>query len=388
MKANKERLTPIVSGEVLIVDDIAENLQVLGNILTERNLDVSFASNGKQALEAVAYEAPDLILLDIAMPEMDGFEVCRCLQDDPNTQHIPIIFLTAKTESESIVKGFELGAVDYVTKPFNHAELVSRVFTHLELNHSRQLIEQQNDQLRQQNVELQELNATKDKFFSIVAHDLKNPFNTLIGFSELLLSNYANMPSDKIQRFHDYIHKASQQGFNLLENLLEWSRSQTGRLKWKPELFKLENVAIQVEELLAGTADSKSINLQKAIDSNIRVYADPNMIMTVIRNLVSNALKFTDKGGVVTISATAESNEMENITVTVSDTGIGISPEDQEKLFRLEHHHTTLGTEEEKGTGLGLLLCKEFVEKNGGKIWVESKPGQGSHFRFTLPAKT
>lgn len=369
--------------EVLIVDDISENLQVLGNILSERNLDVSFASNGQQALDAVEFEAPDVILLDISMPEMDGFEVCKRLQANPTTKDIPVIFLTAKTESESVVKGFKLGAVDYVTKPFNAAELVSRVFTHIELNLSRKLIKQQNQKLQKQNNDLQELNATKDKFFSIVAHDLKNPFNTIIGFAELLITK-KDMKPEKLSRFHQYIYDSSQKAYSLLENLLDWSRSQTGRLQWKPDNINIAAIACEVIDLLAGTASNKAIELTLKVEDPLYVFADGNMITTVIRNLVSNALKFTKEGGFVKIISASKNNMIE---ITIEDSGIGISEENIKKLFRIDENVSTTGTAKEKGTGLGLILCKEFVEKNNGNISVESKIGQGSKFIFTLPKK-
>ncbi len=368
--------------EVLIVDDVPENLQVLGNILNENELDVSFASSGQQALAAVAFEPPDIILLDISMPEMDGFEVCQRLKSNPETKKIPVIFLTARTSSESIIKGFELGAVDYVTKPFNASELVSRVFTHLEVYKSRQLIQKQIKELEQKNKELHELNATKDKFFSIVAHDLKNPFNTLLGFTDLLVNNYKKMSEQKVARFHQYIYKTSKQGFTLLENLLEWSRSQTGRIDWEPINSNLKMVSREIVELLSINAKNKKIDLQNHISADITVFADPNMIKTIMRNLISNALKFTKKGGKVTISATK--NE-KMATVRVTDTGIGISSKVQNKLFRIDQSFSTLGTQDEKGTGLGLILCKEFVEKNNGEIWVDSELDKGTTFYFTLP---
>lgn len=385
------------TNQVLIVDDIPENLQVLSNILYEKGIEISFATNGKQALETIAYNPPDLILLDISMPEMDGYEVCERLKKSPETIDIPVIFLTARTQTEDVIKGFEIGAVDYVTKPFNASELVSRVFTHLELKKSRDIIDRQN-------MELKELNATKDKFFSIVAHDLKNPFNTMMGFAELLLMNFERMEKEKVKKFHRLMYKASKNGFDLLENLLQWARAQTGRLQWEPSEIDMKILVSQNFDLLNSNAQNKNIALVSKITQPLTCFADGNMISTVLRNLISNAIKFSKPGGQIIVSAktftkivpvvTDEADEQEDkptekevefAEITVSDKGVGMKEKDIKKLFRIDVHHTTPGTNEEQGTGLGLILCKEFVEKNGGSIRVESTFGKGSDFIFTIP---
>ena len=361
--------------EVLIVDDIPENLQVLSNILHEKGIDISFSTDGKQALEAVKFNKPDLILLDISMPVMDGFEVCENLQNNPETKEIPIIFLTARTQSEDVVKGFKIGAVDYVTKPFNSSELVSRVFTHLELKKSRDIIKNQNQQL-------EELNAMKDRFFSIIAHDLKNPFNTLIGFSELLIENFYDYDEAKTLRYLKLIANSSRQGFALLENLLQWSRSQTGRIKIKRKKQALLPIVEEVFELYQTGADRKSINIIIDVPKDLSAVFDKDMIHTIVRNLVSNAIKFTHENGEVVVRAEQKD---ELVVFSIKDNGTGMSQEIKEKLFRIDVSHTSPGTNQEKGTGLGLILCKEFIEQNQGEIWVESEQDKGSVFYFTLP---
>ncbi|MCP4345005.1 MAG: hybrid sensor histidine kinase/response regulator [Desulfobacterales bacterium] len=356
--------------KVLIVDDVPKNIQVAANILQEQGYQMAFAQNGKTALSLVQSNKFDLILLDIMMPGMDGFEVCEQLKKDPATSNIPIIFLTAKTDTESIVKGFESGAMDYVTKPFNGSELLLRVKTHLELNHTKE--------------KLREANATKDKFFSIIAHDLKNPFNAVLGLANLLTDQYDAFDERKKKVIIQDICQSSEQGYKLLENLLDWSRMQTGKVEWNPDKIDLYTYAFENTAFLKSNADSKKISLVSNIDRGAMVYADPNMTTMIIRNLVSNAIKFTKEGGEVTISS---KNNGDHEEVTVSDNGVGIKDENKEKLFRIDVHHSTLGTSKEVGTGLGLILCKEFAEKNGGEIWVESEFGKGSNFRFTLPKK-
>ena len=232
---------------------------------------------------------------------------------------------------------------------------------------------------------LRELNATKDKFFSIIAHDLKNPFNDLMGFTQLLSMNIDKYDKSKIESFVRIIHQSSKLAYNLLENLLDWSRTQTGNLNFEPEGILIKDLIKENIDLLESTASNKNIKIYPEIDCDLSVYADKNMIRTVIRNLISNAIKYTNQGGFIKITV---NNAGRYCKVNVSDNGIGISTENISKLFRIDESYTTVGTEREKGTGLGLILCKEFVEKNGGIITAESEIGKGSSFSFTIPLTT
>lgn len=245
-------------------------------------------------------------------------------------------------------------------------------------------LELANLKLQESEKDLIELNATKDKFFSIIAHDLKNPFNALLGFSELLQNNFDSYTNEEKKEYINVIYESSQSLFKLLDNLLQWSRTQTGTLNYYPELFGLFPVVNQEVEHQQVNADKKKIKIKVLVEENTLAYADKNIISTVIRNLISNAIKFTDIAGKIEIQARETDN---NIEVSVSDSGVGIEPEDLDKLFRLDGSLTTKGTANEEGTGLGLILCKEFIERNNGKIWVVSKKGKGSTFLFTLPKK-
>jgi len=244
-------------------------------------------------------------------------------------------------------------------------------------------IENQRDELENQRKELEELNNTKDKFFTIIAHDLKNPFNTVIGLSELLMERYDTYDSKKIKEFISQINKFSNNAFNLLDNLLQWAKSQTGRLQIKPQKTDLFELANENLNLLKGSAAKKGIILTSIVDLGMYAYIDRNMISTVIRNLVSNSIKFSRKGDRITLLSFSKDDYH---CFSVADTGIGISNENLSKLFRIEENVSTQGTEEEAGTGLGLIICKEFVEKNGGTIWVESKVNEGTTFSFSVPA--
>ncbi len=382
--------------KILIVDDVAKNIQVVGNILQSHNFDIYFANNGKNALRQIRINTFDLILLDVMMPEMDGFQVCAEIKKLKHAKDTPIIFLTAKTDIESIVKGFESGGVDYITKPFNSIELLARIKTHLslrdaqtnllkknkEIEKQKKVLETAYEKLKKSEEELQEINIAKDKFFTIIAHDLKNPLNSLIGFTDLLLKGDGNLEDIAVKEIYQLIHNASKYGFNLLENLLEWSRSQTGRLNIKRTRFNINEIIAETIDLLQSTAQKKGISLKNTTQTECFVFADKNMINTVVRNLISNALKFTDKNGKITVSSTEKDNKY---IISIKDTGLGIKEKDLNNLFRIDKNVSTLGTEQEKGTGLGLILCKEFIDKNKGKIFVESKYGEGSNFFFELP---
>ncbi len=257
------------------------------------------------------------------------------------------------------------------------------LYGYIQKQRSNKKLELANAEIRRQNEQLQQLNATKDKFFSIISHDLKGPLNSLTSFSGLLINYFDSLSKEEIQALAKDLDKSLKNLFALLENLLEWSRSQTGAIEFKPEAFDLAELVQQNIELLTAQAGTKGIKLEYSNPQLLIVRAHKNSVTTVIRNLISNAIKFTPKGGTITLTA-SKSNE--EALVSVTDTGVGISKEVIDKLFRIDAKHSTKGTADEKGTGLGLVLCKDFVEKNNGNIGVQSEEGKGSTFYFTLPA--
>ncbi|MDM8559348.1 hybrid sensor histidine kinase/response regulator [Candidatus Parabeggiatoa sp. HSG14] len=359
---------------ILIVDDNPENLAVLGSIVAENGYTPRFAPNGAMALVSVKKKRPDLILLDIMMPDMDGFEVCRRLKQDATLADIPIIFLTAKTEKDDVIAGLELGAVDYVTKPFNQKELTTRVNTHLEFQATK-------EELREALAAKEEALATKNKFFSIIAHDLANIFCGSIGLSNILSKQSEQNEASETDKLLGLIQHNLNKGYGLLRNLLDWSRSQTGKINVTPDILKIKTVVDQNISLLKNNATAKDIKLSSTVGSTL-VFADEQMLNTIIRNLLSNAIKFTPVNGKIEVSSQEEGNMIE---VSILDTGVGIKPQNIDKLFRIDVSHSTRGTAKEEGTGLGLILCKEFVEKNGGTIGVESEVEKGSRFYIRLP---
>lgn len=243
-------------------------------------------------------------------------------------------------------------------------------------------VECQAKELEKQRTELEALNTTKDKFFAIIAHDLKNPFSTVLGLSELLAREFETFDSESLKSFITQIYKYSNNTFNLLENLLQWSMVQTGRMPLRPKMVNLNHIIDENIDLLSGNAANKSIKISKQICPDCSAYVDANQITTVVRNLLSNAIKFTATEGEIIIKIDSIDEFWQ---ISIKDTGIGISEKDQKKLFLIGSNPSTTGTLQETGTGLGLILCKEFVERNGGKIWVESLLGKGSTFYFTTP---
>jgi signal transduction histidine kinase len=237
-------------------------------------------------------------------------------------------------------------------------------------------------QINESAIKLRELNASKDKFFSIIAHDLKSPFNSIIGFCDLLVEQVKNKDIERITEYANIVIKSSNKAMDLLMNLMEWSRSQTGRMEFNPEYFDLVSCINKTIQFYAEIAIQKTITIKNMLPHQASVLADKEMISTVLRNLISNAIKFTMPGGMIVVSATEKQNE---IIFSVSDNGVGISKKSIKKLFQIDQSYSTRGTKEETGTGLGLIICKEFVEKHKGKIWAESEEKIGSTFYFSLP---
>lgn len=230
--------------------------------------------------------------------------------------------------------------------------------------------------------ELKNLNASKDKFFSIISHDLRSPFNSLLGLTEFLTHSYDEMNPSDIKNSILNIYNSAQQVYNLILNLLEWSMLQSGRLKVEKSIINLAELGMEIMNLYKEGANNKRLELVNHMNDSIFIYADKYMIDTIVRNFVSNSIKFTNPGGKIIIKGMINGD---NAEVSVTDTGIGINPEDQKNLFRIDEQTRRDGTANEKGTGLGLILCKEFIEKNNGVLWVESEEGKGSRFSFTVP---
>jgi len=366
-ETNEVRSNPAI----LIVDDLPKNIQIVAKFLTDEGYNLFFAQNGEAALKLIKSRSFDLILLDVMMPTMDGFEVCSEIKKNDDIKDIPIIFLTAKADEQSFSKGFALGGVDYITKPFNPVELLTRVKNHIKL--------------RQHEKELLNLNKTKDLLLSVISHDLKVPFYNIISLGEMLLGNFESVDNLTKKEIIANIVESSRSSYNLLDNLLNWTRLQTGRIAFHPERVDLNQVIGEVMSFIRSQAMNKEVHCEVESLEEIYLNADVNMLQAIIRNLVSNAIKYTPRGGSVILKTMKDGRK---IKIVVSDTGIGMSKEKSGQLLTNQQIESTPGTENEPGTGFGLLLINEFIKIHNGDLEIESTLKKGTSFIITLPVDT
>lgn len=364
--------------KILIVDDVMSNVLLLKVLLTNEKFQIATASNGRQALDQVTKEKPDLVLLDVMMPDMSGFEVSQQLKANPETAEIPIIFLTALNSTADIVKGFQVGGNDFISKPFNKEELIIRVTHQISLIAAKRIIVAQTEELRKTII-------GRDKLYSVIAHDLRSPMGSIKMVLNMLI---LNLPSDTIgPEMYELLTMANQTTedvFSLLDNLLKWTKSQIGKLKVVYQDIDMVEVTEGVIEIFSMVAELKKISIRLETPSKLDVHADIDMIKTVIRNLLSNAIKFSNEETEILVTV----QEQEDMAVvSVKDSGCGIDEENQKKLLHTDTHFSTFGTNNEEGSGLGLLLCQDFVIKNGGRLWFTSAKGEGSTFSFSIPLK-
>ena len=363
--------------KILIVDDVVSNVLLLKILLTNEKFQVCTASNGTMCIEQAKKEKPDLILLDVMMPDMSGFDTAVVLKKDPETQDIPIIFLTALNSPSDLVKGFQVGANDFLTKPFNKEELLMRVMHQIQLVAAKRIIVRQNDELRRT------IN-NRDKMYSVIAHDLRSPMASI----RMVLNLAVNVVSpeavgEEIFSLLDKANRESEETHDLLDNLLKWTKSQTGRLNVVYQDIELDDVIPGVVDIFHMIAEMKKIKLQYLpSDEKLTVRGDNDMIKTIIRNFLSNAVKFTPEGKGIEVFYRREGDFAR---ISVRDHGVGIAPDRVESIFH--KGETTYGTGGEEGSGLGLQLCQDFARKNGGDAYVESVLGEGSTFSFTIPLK-
>lgn len=365
-----------VKPTILLVDDNANNLQILAKNIMSQNYRISIASSGKKAIELAQRIKPDLIILDILMPEMDGFQVCHLLKSNDWTSHIPVIFISALHETENIVQGFNVGGIDYITKPFRKEELLARISTHLELKHAK-------DILLQQKNELQKLNDLKNKVFSIVGHDLRGPIGGINKMLKLLIDNFEKTNPEKLNKSLVAIQNATNSSYLLLENLLMWGNSLSGKTPLKIQKIKLHKVITEEIEILNEILQQKSIHCQMNVDREMEMYADENMLRTCIRNLISNSIKFSFENSIIEISA---HQPLKYTYINIKDYGTGMTTEQITDILNKDLNTSTLGTNKEKGSGIGLSLVQEFIEKHGGRLNIESKVGLGSLFQLVFPS--
>ena len=306
--------------KILVVDDIATNAMLLKAVLGRAKYRIVTATGGHEALEQVEREKPDLVLLDIMMPDMDGYEVMRRLRADPRWEDLPVIFLTALNNTRDIVKGFKLGANDYVSKPFNHEELITRVAHHIFIAASKRTILEQSEQL-------QRTMRNRDRMYSVIAHDLRSPIGTLkMVFNMLTLNITEQMAGAENIEMLKMGNDITENTFMLLDNLLKWTKSQTGRMNTVFQEVDLAEVVLFAGKIADLVASAKGITVEYELPASAKVRCDVDMIKTIVRNLLSNAIKFSHEGGRVIVSM---SETATHVLVSVRDFGKGIRQEDQ-----------------------------------------------------------
>jgi len=345
MQAAKTHKKPTI----LIVDDTPENLQLLGTMLMQHDYQINIAQDGMQALKAVEHLTPDIILLDIMMPELDGLETCRRLKASEKNKDIPIIFLTAKAQEEDIVEGFALGAVDYITKPFNVSELLSRVQTHLELKFNREMLKQMGEEHRE--------------LLHILCHDLANPLNAIISMLQLI--NTDSLPT----KMHEMLYLAAENGLEIIDLVRKMRKLEEYQVP-----LETVNLAIAVEtsvSMLQRRFSDKGLYLQVRVPPDLAVKAEyTSLVNSILNNLLTNAIKFSFPSSEIRIQAEQIGTE---IQLSIQDHGIGMPPSLLQDLFEVSKATSRKGTAGEPGTGFGMPLVKKFMETYGGRIAVHSK---------------
>ena len=360
---------------ILIVDDKEENLAALVAALGD-DYEVSVACDGESALETIDIISPDLILLDVVMPEMDGFEVCRRLKADTATSAIPVLFLTSLSDSAAKTRAFAAGAVDYITKPFDIAEVRARVHTHL-------VIYLMGLELEEQKERAVENAKMKAEFLATMSHEIRTPLNGILGMTQLLLET--SLTSKQLE-LTQTISDSGNSLLTIINNILDNSKLEAGKLELENIAFQPRKLVESVRVLLAGRVAEKGLHLYVEVDNAVpaAVIGDPNRIRQVLMNLLGNAIKFTQTG-FICISLVLGSEGM--LFFSVTDTGIGIRKEDRKRLFKEFSQVDSSISRKYGGTGLGLAICKKIVTVMQGKIGVKSELGKGSEFWFEIPAE-
>jgi light-regulated signal transduction histidine kinase (bacteriophytochrome) len=361
-----------LQGDILVVDDTPDNLRLLSAMLTRHGLEVRKALTGQRAIAAAQAAPPDLILLDIKMPEMSGYEVCQRLKADPATQDVPVIFISALDDALDKVRAFGVGGADYITKPFQEAEVLARIAHQLGLRCLQEQLKAQNDELVRSNREL-------EQFASVVSHDLQQPLQSILGYTRLIELKYPEIRDSPAQPHFQSILEASYRMQQLIQDWLTYAQAGQSPPSFAPVPVNalLEQVVLNLKMALTETeAELTYGELPTVMGNDVQ-------LVQLFQNLISNSLKFTRSGvpPKITISAQPQAQQW---LFAIQDNGIGIASEHLEQVFTA--FHRLHSAKVYPGSGIGLTTCQKIVERHGGQIWVESQPEVGSTFYFTLQA--
>lgn len=352
---------------IYIIDDNPMNLMLTSNTLEGFGYDAKTALSAEDGFKLLEEQVPSLILLDISMPVMNGYEMCRLIKQNQNWAEIPIIFLTANNQTEDLVEGFNVGGVDYITKPFKREELFVRVSAHLEIAESRKTIV--------------EMNKSRDKLYSIIAHDIRSPLSGILQTVDAIDQGYFDPTSDDFKEIIHHLKERTQETSTLLNSLLQWTRMQDKAIQLQPANVFIKAIIKSCVELMHQNASDKQIRIELDCADDQLAWCDEVSMHTVFRNLISNAIKFSPIGGLIRISVSSDDVFTK---VDIADNGVGMSAETIDKIFNQNMHHTTTGTKNEQGTGLGLMLVKDFIKKNNAMLNVSSVPNEGTVFSIKM----
>ncbi|MBD2091180.1 hybrid sensor histidine kinase/response regulator [Microcoleus sp. FACHB-1515] len=375
----------LTKGNILIVDDTPNNLRLLSSMLTQQGYEVRSAISGAVALMAVRTVHPDLILLDISMPKMGGYEVCEQLKADPQTQDIPVIFLSALSEAIDKVRAFQVGGVDYITKPFQVEEVLARVENQLTLRRMQMDLQQAKAEALKALEQEKELNRLKTEFVSMISHDFRSPLTSIRGFSELLRQTLPSgkpaLSPDVQARYFEKIDGAIDHMLNLLDEVLLIGSLESGKARYEPIAMDLFSFCQELVEVLQVSSDRHQLRLVCSGVSNVGEI-DPTLLRQILTNLISNAMKYSPNGGTIQFTLDCQDGWA---TFQIQDQGIGIPAANQPHLFETFYRCNNVGSI--KGTGLGLAVVKRCVETHHGSISIASTEGVGTTVTVTLPLR-
>lgn len=365
--------------KLLVVDDTEANLLLLKALLQKVGFKIITAKNGSDALDLVEKEKPDLLLLDVMMPIMDGYQTALKIREKPEFDTLPIIFLTALNSSEDVVKGFSNGGNDFISKPFNKEELIIRIRHQLSLVEARRIIDKQTEEL------IRTIEG-RDKLYSVIAHDLRGPLGSIKMILEYLITSLdKDMIGEENAEMLSVASHTTEDLFLLLDNLLKWTKNQMGRLNVVFQEIEVVGIVEGVVDIYKSMAQMKVVDVKIDAPQQALGWGDADMIKTVVRNLLGNAIKFSYPKGEIHLRVRDGET---SVVVDVVDHGCGIKEEDQSKMLRTDVQFSTFGTKNEEGSGLGLLLCQDLVKKINGEFWFTSIPNEGSTFSFSIPKIT